>query len=110
MAEVVCLGIVVADLIAHPVDQYPGGGELVLCDDLQRLVIQLQGAFWIAGAIADDGPVVAHFNRVRAALSTRFTAARIEERWAMSASSKVKRRRVIRSRPVAEFAARMFTW
>ncbi|MBV9867181.1 MAG: carbohydrate kinase family protein [Abitibacteriaceae bacterium] len=34
MADVVCLGILVADVVARPVDEYPKRGQLVLCDDL----------------------------------------------------------------------------
>jgi sugar/nucleoside kinase (ribokinase family) len=34
MSEVVCLGILVADVIARPVDQYPKRGELTLCQTL----------------------------------------------------------------------------
>ncbi|MDF2440009.1 MAG: hypothetical protein JWN98_993 [Abditibacteriota bacterium] len=34
ISEVVCVGILVADLIARPVDQYPRRGELVTVDEL----------------------------------------------------------------------------
>lgn len=34
MAEAICLGILVADLIARPVDTYPKRGELMLCEEL----------------------------------------------------------------------------
>jgi len=35
MAEVICLGIFVADVVARPVDQWPDRGRLVLVDDMQ---------------------------------------------------------------------------
>jgi len=35
MADVTCLGILVADLVGKPVDQYPGRGKLVLVDQLE---------------------------------------------------------------------------
>lgn len=35
MPEIVCLGIVVADVIARPVDQYPQRGELALCNEMR---------------------------------------------------------------------------
>lgn len=34
MADVVCLGILVADIVARPVDTYPKRGELILCDSM----------------------------------------------------------------------------
>ena len=35
MAEIVCLGILVADVLAKPVDEYPGRGKLVLADQME---------------------------------------------------------------------------
>ena len=35
MADVACLGILVADLVGKPVDEYPGRGKLVLVDQLE---------------------------------------------------------------------------
>lgn len=35
MTEVVCLGILVADLVGKPVDEFPGRGKLVLVDQLE---------------------------------------------------------------------------
>lgn len=35
MAEIVCLGIIVADVIARPVDAYPQRGELSLCREMR---------------------------------------------------------------------------
>lgn len=35
MADVVCLGILVADVLGKPVDEYPGRGKLVLCDQME---------------------------------------------------------------------------
>ncbi|MFQ6132993.1 MAG: carbohydrate kinase family protein [Armatimonadota bacterium] len=35
MPEVVCLGILVADVVAKPVDEYPERGLLVLCDQME---------------------------------------------------------------------------
>ena len=35
MAEVTCLGILVADLVGKPVDEYPSRGKLVLVDQLE---------------------------------------------------------------------------
>jgi sugar/nucleoside kinase (ribokinase family) len=35
MPEIVCLGIVVADVIARPVDSYPRRGELSLCSEMR---------------------------------------------------------------------------
>lgn len=35
MAEVTCLGILVADLVGKPVDEFPGRGKLVLVDQLE---------------------------------------------------------------------------
>jgi len=35
MAEVACLGILVADVIARPVDEWPERGKLVLCDQTE---------------------------------------------------------------------------
>jgi sugar/nucleoside kinase (ribokinase family) len=35
MAEVTCLGILVADLVGKPVDEYPARGKLVLVDQLE---------------------------------------------------------------------------
>ncbi|MBO8138162.1 MAG: carbohydrate kinase family protein [Desulfotomaculum sp.] len=35
MSEVLCLGIIVADLVAKPINSYPRQGELVLADDIQ---------------------------------------------------------------------------
>ena len=34
MADVVCLGLLVADIVARPVDTYPKRGELILCDSM----------------------------------------------------------------------------
>jgi len=34
VAQVACLGILVADLMCRPVDEYPGPGELVLVDEM----------------------------------------------------------------------------
>lgn len=38
MARVVCLGILVADVIARPVDEYPKRGELVLCQQMKPYI------------------------------------------------------------------------
>ena len=38
MAEILCLGILVADVIARPVDHYPGPGELNLCDEIRSSI------------------------------------------------------------------------
>lgn len=38
MADVVCLGILVVDVIARPVDRYPGRGELMLCDEMRPFI------------------------------------------------------------------------
>lgn len=35
MADVVCLGILVADVLGKPVDEYPGRGKLVLVDQME---------------------------------------------------------------------------
>jgi sugar/nucleoside kinase (ribokinase family) len=35
MSEIVCLGIIVADVIARPVDAYPQRGELSLCSEMR---------------------------------------------------------------------------
>ncbi len=35
MAKVVCLGILVADLVARPVDEYPERGALILVEDME---------------------------------------------------------------------------
>lgn len=35
MAEVICVGILVADVIARPVDEYPAPGHLNLCDEIR---------------------------------------------------------------------------
>lgn len=34
MPDVVCLGILVADVVARPVDEYPARGELVVCEQM----------------------------------------------------------------------------
>lgn len=38
MADVICLGILVADVIARPVDEYPKRGELTLCQQIEPSV------------------------------------------------------------------------
>ena len=38
MADVICLGIFVADLIARPVDEYPKRGELALCEAIKPFI------------------------------------------------------------------------
>lgn len=38
MADVVCLGILVADIVARPVDTYPQRGELILCDSMSTSI------------------------------------------------------------------------
>ena len=38
MADVTCLGIFVADLIARPVDEYPKRGELSLCEAIKPFI------------------------------------------------------------------------
>ena len=35
MADAICLGILVADVIARPIDEYPKRGELTLCDEMK---------------------------------------------------------------------------
>lgn len=35
MADAICLGILVADVIARPVDEYPKRGELTLCSEMK---------------------------------------------------------------------------
>lgn len=35
MADIVCLGILVADVLGKPVDEYPGRGKLVLVDQME---------------------------------------------------------------------------
>lgn len=35
MADVVCLGILIADIIARPVNEYPGRGHLNVCDEIR---------------------------------------------------------------------------
>ena len=46
MADVVCIGILVADVIGRPVDKYPGRGELMLVDAI---------APYIGGCAANTG-------------------------------------------------------
>jgi sugar/nucleoside kinase (ribokinase family) len=46
MPDVACLGILVADVIARPVDEYPGRGELSLCQSI---------APYIGGCAANTG-------------------------------------------------------
>lgn len=38
MADVVCLGLLVADIVASPVDTYPKRGELILCDSMSTSI------------------------------------------------------------------------
>jgi len=38
MADVVCLGILVADIVARPVDTYPKRGELIVCDSMSTSI------------------------------------------------------------------------
>lgn len=38
MADVACLGILVADVLAHPVDAYPSRGELTLCERMRTSI------------------------------------------------------------------------
>ena len=35
MPDVICLGILVADLVARPVDQFPERGRLLLSDEMK---------------------------------------------------------------------------
>lgn len=66
MADAICLGILVADLIARPVDEYPKRGELTLCDQIKPFIggcaantgigMQRLGVeTGIVGQIGDDG-------------------------------------------------------
>lgn len=38
MADAICLGLLVADVVARPVDAYPRPGELILCDEMRPLI------------------------------------------------------------------------
>ena len=38
MPDIICLGILVADVIARPVDSYPGAGKLQLCDEMRPTI------------------------------------------------------------------------
>ena len=38
MAQAICLGILVADVIARPVDEYPKRGELTLCRQIETFI------------------------------------------------------------------------
>lgn len=38
MVDVVCLGLLVADIVARPVDVYPNRGELILCDSMSTSI------------------------------------------------------------------------
>lgn len=66
MADAICLGILVADLIARPVDEYPKRGELTLCSQIKPFIggcaantgigMQRLGVeTGIVGQIGDDG-------------------------------------------------------
>jgi len=38
MSDIICLGILVADVIARPVDSYPAPGKLQLCDEMRPTI------------------------------------------------------------------------